>query len=192
MSRSTTSGRAKEGEPPPLVSPRRINGWLVLYLPEFATRFVALAGEVERLRERLAPDEYRKHDTVKLLAGLIRLVREIIPASPDEPRFQLRGNLARFRRAKGLGLPPRYRLFWVFSETHRTIVFLYLNDETTLRKEGARTDPYAVFSQLVERGVVGSDFSANLALWRRAYPAAQLSGTEGGAGPTPRQRRRRQ
>jgi toxin YhaV len=148
----------------------------VLYLPEFAAHFIALAAEVERLKERLSPEAYRGHDTVKLFAALFRLVREIIPANPDDPRFRLRGNLAKFRRAKGLGLPSRYRLFWVFSQRHRTIVYLYLNGETTLRKEGASTDPHTVFSRLVARGDVGADFDANLARWQRAYPGVEPPG----------------
>jgi toxin YhaV len=62
-------------------------------------------------------------------------------------------------RAKGPGLPDRYRLFWVFSEAARTIIFLYLNDEASLRKAGAKSDPYAVFGRMVARPEVGS--------WRR-------------------------
>ncbi len=55
------------------------------------------------------------------------------------------------------------RLFWVVSVEARTIIFLYLNDKATLRKEGARTDPYTIFKRLVERGEIGADFAANLA-----------------------------
>jgi hypothetical protein len=32
---------------------------------------------------------------------------------------------------KDHGLPERYRLYWVFSDRYRTIIFLYLNDVTT-------------------------------------------------------------
>jgi toxin YhaV len=59
----------------------------------------------------------------------------------------------------------------VFSETTKTVIFLHLNDETTLRKEGARSDPYEVFKTLVERGEIGEDVEANHAAWRRAHPA---------------------
>ena len=53
-------------------------------------------------------------------------------------------------------------------------MYLYLNDETTLRKEGAGTDPYAVFGRLRDRGEIGADFAANMALWRSAYPTVEL------------------
>ena len=100
-----------------------------------------MANEVTELRNRLPDDAYRVHPRVKLFAALMRLLRDVIPADPNAPRFRLSDELRTFRRAKSLGLPPRYRLFWVYSERHRTIVFLYLNDENTLRKEGANTDP---------------------------------------------------
>ena len=119
--------------------------------------------------------EYRQHPTVKLFASIIRLIREVIPSDPNAARFRLTGALRTFRRAKNLGMPPRYRLFWVFSERHRTIVFLYLNDETTLRKEGSSSDPYAVFSRLVARGEIGADFASNLCAWRTTYPDTELS-----------------
>ena len=104
----------------------------------------------------------------------MRLVREVVPADPNAPRFRLTGDLRTFRRAKNLGMPPRYRLFWVFSERHRTIVFLYLNDESTPQKEGASTDPYEVFSRLVARGEIGVDFASNLRAWRTTYPDVEL------------------
>ncbi len=51
----------------------------------------------------------------------------------------------------------------------RVIIFLYLNDEATLRKEGAKSDPYRVFRRMVDRGEIGDDFEANLTLWERTY-----------------------
>jgi len=68
------------------------------------------------------------HRDVKLLAAVVRLVEEIVPREPDHPDFRLRGELRRYRRAKGRGLPARYRLFWMFSSRAQAIVFLYLND----------------------------------------------------------------
>jgi toxin YhaV len=132
-----------------------------------------MVEEVERLRGRLTADAYRGHPTVKLFAAVVHLLRDIVPADPNAPRFRLGGDLRTFRRAKKLGLPPRCRLFWVFSELHRTIVFLHLNDENTLRKDGANTDPYEIFRRKVARGEIGSDFEANLRAWRAANPDAE-------------------
>jgi len=141
-----------------------INGWRILFHPIFAERFAALRGEVERLKQSLPDELYRQHPTAKLLAGVTQLIQQQVPANPNAPDFRLKGDLAKFRRAKGKGLPPRYRLFWVFSSKARVIIFLYLNDEVTLRKEGSPHDPYNVFSAAVQRGDIGQDFDVNLSM----------------------------
>ena len=126
--------------------------------PQFRRRFDTLLAAAEKAKRTGRGD----HPDVKLLAAVVRLVETIVPADPDHPDFRLVGDLGRFRRAKGRGLPARYRLFWVFSSRARAIVFLYLNDASSLRKAGARSDPYARFSQLLRRGEVGDDFDTNL------------------------------
>ena len=136
-------------------------GWRIFFHPIFAERFRVLRAEVEELKARLPDAEYRAHPQVRLLAAVVRLVREIIPENPNAPEFRLHDDLAKFRWAKGHGLPERYRLFWAFSSTAKAIVFLYLNDEHTLRKEGSRTDPYNIFKAMVQQGKVGEDFAAN-------------------------------
>lgn len=153
-----------EGDP----GARLINGWRVLLAPSFAAQYTALRNEARRLKQTLPAEEYRQHPTVKLAAAIYRLLTEIVPQDPNRPDFMLRSELAKFRRAKGHGLPPRYRLFWVFSEQAKTIIFLYLNDTTTLRQQGGRNDPYVLFKRLVERGDIGADFAANDAAWQRA------------------------
>lgn len=160
-------------EPPAghrLISPERIDGWLVLYGPAFAAPFIELAEGVERLRQSLSEEEYRRHPTVKLFAAVFRVVRTIVPSNPNLPDYRLSGDLSVFRRLKDHGLPERFRLFWVFSEQHKTIIFLYLNDRFTLRKAGARSDVYAVFQRLVIRGEIGASFEENYRIWLAANP----------------------
>jgi len=38
------------------------------------------------------------------------------------------------------------------------IVYAWLNDDRTLRQEGARTDPYAVFARMLGRGQPPTDW----------------------------------
>lgn len=139
-----------------------VNGWTLLYHPIFGRRYQLLITEARRLKERLSEDDFRKHPTVKLAASVARLIGEIIPTDPASPEFRLRGDLAKFRRAKGRGLPSRYRLVFTFSSTAKTIIYLYLNDEGTLRKQGTKNDPYEVFCSFLVRGEIGPDFDANL------------------------------
>lgn len=131
--------------------------------PQFAERLDVLVAAAEKAK-RAGRDD---HPDVKLLAAVVRLVETVVPADPDHPDFRLRGGLASFRRAKGRGLPSRYRLFWVFSSRARAIVFLYLNDASSLRKAGARSDPYARFADRLRRGEIGADFDANVSAAKR-------------------------
>ena len=149
--------------------PLVVNGRTLLYHPLFGRRYNELRAEARRLKRELPRDEFIRHPLVKLVAAVHRLITQTVPADPNAPEYRLRGSLAKFRRAKGRGLPPRYRLFWVFSETTKTVIFLYLNDETTLPKDRARSDRYEVFKTLVERGEIGEGVEANHASWRRAH-----------------------
>ncbi len=111
---------------------------------------------------------YRRHPDVKLFLALRTLIQHTIPLDPTHPDYRLKGRLAKFRRTKGRSLPQRRRLFWAFSEQARTIIFLYLNDESTPRREGDKRDPYAIFGSLIDSGEIGEDFEANMRRWRRA------------------------
>ncbi|MGH2354406.1 MAG: type II toxin-antitoxin system YhaV family toxin, partial [Chloroflexota bacterium] len=122
--------------------PLVVNGWTLLNHPVFGRRYIELRNEARRLKRELSGEQYVQHPLVKLTAAVHRLLTEIVPRDPNAPEFRLRGDLAKFRRAKGRGLPPRYRLFWAFSDRAKAIIFLFLNDESTLRKEGSKTDPY--------------------------------------------------
>ena len=83
-----------------------------------------------------------------------------VPTSPAGPVFRLGQTLGKshgnWRRVKK-GLPQRYRLFFMFtSNPLQVIIYAWLNDEFTLRKEGSRTDVYGVFKRMLERGEVPS------------------------------------
>jgi hypothetical protein len=41
------------------------------------------------------------------------------------------------------------------------IIILYVNDEATLRKQGASTDRYEVFKRLISQGKIRPDFGEN-------------------------------
>jgi toxin YhaV len=45
----------------------------------------------------------------------------------------------------------------------KVIVYVWFNDEYTLRKVGSKTDVYAAFKRMLARGVVPSDIDALLA-----------------------------
>lgn len=134
--------------------------WRLYAFAPFAERLAALKNAVERLRAR-NPESYRRHPTAVLLASVYKAITEAVPSDPDHPDFRVGHTLgasnAHWRRVKR-GLPARYRLFYRFATSPAPmIVYVWLNDETTLRKAGARTDVYAVFQRMLARGEVPTD-----------------------------------
>ena len=110
---------------------------------------------------KLAADDpagYQTHPKTKLLASVYRAITELVPANPDAPGFRLGKTLGadntNWRRVKK-GLPDRYRLFFRFASSPvKVIVYVWFNDEDTLRKAGSKTDVYETFKRMLARGVV--------------------------------------
>jgi toxin YhaV len=60
-------------------------------------------------------------------------------------------------------MPERYRLFFRFaSSPTKVIVYVWFNDEDSLRKAGSKTDVYETFIRMLSRGAVPSDIGALL------------------------------
>lgn len=133
------------------------NGWRLYYFRIFKAALDELEAVVTDLAER-DPKGYKTHPKTKLLASVYRAVTELVPANPDAPGFRLGKTLGpantNWRRVKK-GLPDRYRLFFRFaSNPVKVIVYVWFNDEDTLRKVGSKTDVYETFKRLLARGVV--------------------------------------
>jgi toxin YhaV len=136
-----------------------LNGWTFLAWPAFDERWSRLILAVAKKRTQ-DPEGYKTSPEARLLKGLVLVIRDHIARDPNAPAHRLRRDLAAWRRVQVFG---RYRLFYRFSSAHRVVVLAWLNDEHTLRKEGAKTDPYAVFAGLLARGAIPSDWSALVA-----------------------------
>jgi toxin YhaV len=99
------------------------------------------------------PDTYRGHPKTKLLATIHRYITENIPRDPSAAEFRQGDTLGpdnrHWFRAK---FHQRYRLFFRFSTKGRVIVYVWVNDEFTLRKAGSKTDAYAVFKSMLNAG----------------------------------------
>lgn len=137
----------------------QMNGWNLFKFKPFAKRLTALTQDVANLAQG-DPEGYKQHPKTKLLASVYRSISETVPANPADPVFRLGHTLGmqngNWRRVKK-GLPQRYRLFFMFtSNPLQVIIYAWLNDEFTLRKEGSRTDVYEVFKRMLARGEVPS------------------------------------
>jgi toxin YhaV len=128
------------------------NGWRLYFHPAFGDVFEGLIDVVEELRKE-KPESYASHPKAKLLKRILDLILVEIPRDPNAIEYQLGNSLGpthrHWRRAKFLG---RFRLFYRFSSLHRAIVYAWVNDESTLRKAGSRTDPYAIFNKRLRDG----------------------------------------
>jgi toxin YhaV len=118
-----------------------------------------LTQDVVRLAQA-DPTGYKQQPKTKLLASVYRSMTVTVPTKPADPVFLLGHSLSKthgnWRRVKK-GLPQRYRLFFMFaSNPLAVVIYAWLNDEDTLRKEGSRTDVYEVFKRMLERGEVPS------------------------------------
>ena len=69
-------------------------------------------------------------------------------------------------------LPPRYRLFFQFSSVQSKIVFAWLNDASSLRPDGAKTDVYRVFKRLLDQGKVPDSWDQLVAAAAPPSPSA--------------------
>lgn len=138
--------------------PLGVNGWSLYIWTDLAQRWRALRAEVERLRQQ-DPKEYVHSPAAKMLKMVAALMFKEIPADPNAKRYRLGHSLGSqftsWRRAKFF---RRFRLFFRFHSQRRAIVYVWLNDERTLRKAGARTDPYAVFAKMLAGGSPPDDF----------------------------------
>ena len=147
------------------------DGWRLYYYRVFKAALDELEAHVTKLAAD-DPDEYRTHSKTKLLASIYHAITQLVPSNPDAPDFRLGKTLGQdhthWRRVKK-GMPDRYRLFFRFASAPvKLIVYVWLNDEYTLRKAGSKTDVYAAFKRMLARGVVPSDIAALLAEGQKA------------------------
>ncbi|MBB4820926.1 type II toxin-antitoxin system YhaV family toxin [Pseudomonas solani] len=128
------------------------NGWTLYGHPFFIFRLEELVTEVEELMA-LDPDGFHHHPIYKLWECVDHQILVGVPRDPGDKLFNQGNTLGlknrHWRRVKK-GLPQRYRLFFQFrSSAPKTIIYAWLNDDRTLRKDGDRSDVYAVFAKML-------------------------------------------
>lgn len=129
------------------------HGWGLAAHPLLLEQLDKLAASAERAK-KADPAGWRNNANVKLLQVIGEIMRERIPRDPLGPEFRQGNTLGpahrHWFRAKFGG--NRFRLFFRADSASRVIVFAWVNDRDTLRKAGASTDPYAVFSTMLRSG----------------------------------------
>jgi len=142
---------------------KRVNGWTVYGHPLFLDQLEKLTGVVEEIQRR-DPQGWRSTANAKLLAALHKLVFEIVPQDPSRTEYRQGTTLGSSRKhwfrvkfANG-----RFRLFFRYDSTAKVIVFAWVNDQSTLRTYGAKSDAYAVFRKMLNAGNPPDDWRALL------------------------------
>jgi toxin YhaV len=128
------------------------NGWRLFVHPLFQTQLERLTKRIGKLASA-DPIGYVSHPAAKMLATINHYVREAIPRNPNAREFRQGNTLGsdnrHWLRAKFHG---RYRLFYRFSSEQEIIIYAWVNGEGSLRKSGSKTDPYALFKSMLEKG----------------------------------------
>ena len=145
--------------------------WRLFYFKLFKAALDNLEQAVTKLAQQ-HPAAYKSHPKTRLLASVYKCITQLVPANPDQRDFRLVKALgkeyANWRRVKK-GMPDRYRLFFRFaSSPAQLIVYVWFNDEDTLRKEGSKTDVYEAFKRMLVRGEVPASINVLLAESRKS------------------------
>jgi toxin YhaV len=133
------------------------NGWQLFCFRLFKAALDELEQTVAKSAKR-DPDGYKSHPKTRLLASVYKAIIRTVPVYPDHADFRLGKALdvgyGNWRRVKK-GMPDRYRLFFRFASNPITLIlYVWFNDEHTLRKAGSKTDVYEAFRRMLLRGEV--------------------------------------
>ncbi len=95
----------------------------------------------------------------KLLRSIEKITNEVIPSDPGSKVFR-----------QGLTLGPdnkhwrrvvfhqQYRLFFRYDSRMKVIIYVWMNDDDTLRAYESKNDAYRVFQKMLDSGYPPEDF----------------------------------
>ena len=140
-----------------------VSGWTIYAHPLLLNQLEKLTTAVEKAKAK-DPQGWTRTANAKLLAAVRSLMFETIPSDPTGSEYRQGDTLGATRkhwfRAKfGNG---RFRLFFRYDSRSQVLIFAWVNDATTLRTYGSRTDAYAVFKGVLDKGNSPDDWTALL------------------------------
>lgn len=165
--------------------PLVIDGWEIHAHPLFLDQIEGLVADVEAARAK-DPEGYGKKRAAKLLAAVLKVAFEIIPENPARTEYRQGNTLGdRHKHWFRVAFLQQYRLFFRYRETveRKVIVLAWINDETTLRSYGSRSDAYAVFRRMLAQGNPPDDWEALLKAASDKGARIRLGRSRAGARP---------
>ena len=111
-------------------------------VPRLPHRPIRKLHHAARCAQRNDPTGFASSANVKLFDALSQLMLEVIPQDPSRDAYRQGTTLSRrhrhWRRAR---IGRRFRLFFRYDTRAKVIVNARVNDQSTLRSSGSRTDP---------------------------------------------------
>ncbi|MDE0417460.1 MAG: type II toxin-antitoxin system YhaV family toxin [bacterium] len=139
------------------------HGWRLLFYTEFSRQRGRLKDAAERAQRR-DPGRAVSNSNVKLLRAVDRAILEVIPQDPSRPEYRQGNTLGRdYRHWRRVKIGRRFRLFFRYDAKAKVIVYAWMNDESTLRASGSKTDPYAAFTRMLAQGNPPNDWASLIA-----------------------------
>lgn len=153
----------------------QVNGWELFAHPLLLDQLEKLMAAVEKDRRKKS-DAYRSTANFKLLAALYQLMFVTVPADPTRPEYRQGNTLGddykHWFRAKFGG--QRFRLFFRYDSRAKVIVYAWVNDEDSKRTYGSKTDAYAVFRKMLDKGNPPDSWAALLKAAKNPAAVARL------------------
>ncbi|MDP2962350.1 MAG: type II toxin-antitoxin system YhaV family toxin [Sulfurimicrobium sp.] len=142
------------------------HGWSLLFHDCLVEQLQKLKSASDRA-EAADPSSFEANANVKLYRALSHLIFETVPSDPAREEYR-QGNAmgAVYRHWRRAKIGRRFRLFFRYDSKAKVIVFAWVNDESTLRSAGSKSDPYAVFQKMLVRGNPPDDWAGLLAASR--------------------------
>jgi len=138
------------------------HGWSLLFHDCLVEQLQKLKAGSDRA-EAADPAGFEANANIKLFHALSQLIFATVPSDPAREEYRQGNTMGttyrHWRRAK---IGRRFRLFFRYDTKAKVIVFAWVNDEHTLRSAGRKSDPYAVFQKMLDRGNPPDDWAALL------------------------------
>lgn len=149
------------------------HGWTLLFHDCLIAQLRRLQQAAQRAQRRDAAG-FESNANVKLLRALSRLILEVIPHNPARDVYrQGRALGARHRHWRRARIGRRFRLFFRYDARAKVIVYAWVNDQSTLRAAGSRTDPYTVFARMLKTGNPPDDWDGLMTAAQKDWRAGK-------------------
>ena len=136
------------------------HGWTLLFHDCLIEQLHRLHRAVQRA-QRSDPAGFASNANVRLFRALSRSMLEAIPQDPSRDEYRQGGTLGpRYRHWRRARVGRRFRLFFRYDARAKVIVYAWVNDRSTLRSSGSRSDPYTVFARMLARGHPPDDWAS--------------------------------